>query len=488
MNAEINIKISNATKWSTITEVVSKLIQPITNMILARLLSPEIFGVVATITMVISFAEIFADAGFQKFLIQHEFKNNKEKYDSTTVAFWTNLFISLVLWIIIFVLRESIASVVGNPGLGNVIAIACITLPLTSLSSIQMALYRRDFDYKTLFYARIISICIPFIITIPLALILRSYWAIIIGTICGNFSNAIILTIKSDWKPKLFFRLSILAEMLSFSFWTLIETISIWLTSYIGTFIVGSYLSSYYLGIYKTSMTTVNQIMAIITGATTSVLFSALSRFQSNETAYLGMFFRFQRLVALFVLPMGVGIFMYQDLITSILLGSQWKEAANFIGLWGLMSALTIVFGHYSSEVYRSKGKPKLSFLVQVIHLIVLIPTLLISVKYGFKVLYITRSLVRIQLIITHMIIMYVVIKISPWKMLRNVFPMIFSSVTMGGIAYLLQHINSGFLWDFVSIAICIIYYFCCIMLFPRPRFELMEFIKRRFDKKTVVL
>ena len=62
---------ATATRWSSITEVVAKFVMPIVNIILARLLTPEAFGVVATVTMIVSFAEIFADAGFQKYIIQY---------------------------------------------------------------------------------------------------------------------------------------------------------------------------------------------------------------------------------------------------------------------------------------------------------------------------------------------------------------------------------------------------------------------------------
>jgi hypothetical protein len=61
-------KVGSALKWSTITEIASKLISPITNMVLARLLAPEAFGLVATVTMVVTFAEVFTDAGFQKYI------------------------------------------------------------------------------------------------------------------------------------------------------------------------------------------------------------------------------------------------------------------------------------------------------------------------------------------------------------------------------------------------------------------------------------
>ena len=168
MEKSIN-KIGVAAKWSSITEIIAKLITPISNMILARLLTPEAFGVVATVTMIFSFADMFTDSGFQKFLVQHEFENEFEKEKSINVAFWTNLILSFIIWIVISVFSEDIAILVGNPGLGNVFRVACISLPLTSFSSIQMALYQREFDFKTLFSVRMVGISIPLFVTVPLA-------------------------------------------------------------------------------------------------------------------------------------------------------------------------------------------------------------------------------------------------------------------------------------------------------------------------------
>ena len=82
MPDNLNKKILNATKWSTITEVMAKLVAPISSMVLARVLTPDAFGVVATLHMVIAFAEIFTDAGFQRYLIQHEFKDDDDKVGS----------------------------------------------------------------------------------------------------------------------------------------------------------------------------------------------------------------------------------------------------------------------------------------------------------------------------------------------------------------------------------------------------------------------
>ena len=176
---------------------------------------------------------------------------------------------SITLWAVIAFFSDSLSALVGNPGLGIVLTISCVSIPLAAFSSIQMALFRRDLDFKTLFKVRIVSIIIPLLVTIPLALWLRSYWALVIGTIVQNIVNAVLLTLFSSWKPRFYYSFAKLREMLSFTVWSLVEAISIWLTNYVDVFIVGTMLSQHYLGLYKTSSTLVGQIMGLITVATT---------------------------------------------------------------------------------------------------------------------------------------------------------------------------------------------------------------------------
>ena len=110
-----NRKIGKALRWSTITEISAKLISPITNMVLARLLTPEAFGLVATVTMVVTFAEVFTDAGFHKYIVQHEFEDDEDLDKSTNVAFWTILF--FISFAVIFIFADS-TYLAGSAGIG----------------------------------------------------------------------------------------------------------------------------------------------------------------------------------------------------------------------------------------------------------------------------------------------------------------------------------------------------------------------------------
>lgn len=465
---KLNNQVVSATKWSGVTELAAKLVSPITTMALARILTPEAFGVLVTAQMVISFAEVFTDAGFQKYLIQHEFVDDDDRSKSTAVAFWSNLSISLILWILICIFAEPIARLVGCEGNGIVIGVSCICIPLASFSSIQMALFRRALDFKTLFGVRIAGILIPLVVTIPLAIISRSYWALIIGMIARESFNAIILTLKSRWKPYFYYSIERFKEMFSFTMWSMFEAVSIWMTSYFDIFIVGSILSQHYLGLYRTSMNTVGQITSIITAATTPVLFSSLSRLQNDREEFNEMFFRFQKLVGILVIPIGMGIFLFSDLITMILLGEQWMEASQFIGLWGLTSALTIVLSHYSSEVYRSIGKPKLSVLSQWLHIAALWPVVLIFVNKGFEPLYFARSLVRLEGIFVNLIIMYVYVKMDIGKMLTNIIPSLVASTSMLSVLLLPDARN---IWvELLYVLFCCLIYWAVVLLFPTER------------------
>ena len=150
-------KSKGAAKWSLATELIVKIISPITQMILARLLAPEAFGMVATVTMVVNFADMFSDAGFQKYLVQHRFADVDDLHRHANVAFWTNLGVSVVLWILVAVFNDPIASFVGSPSLGFPLAIACLSLPMTAFSSIQMAIFHRRLNFKSLLPVRLSS-------------------------------------------------------------------------------------------------------------------------------------------------------------------------------------------------------------------------------------------------------------------------------------------------------------------------------------------
>ncbi len=485
MSEKITAKrVLNATKWSTFAEIMAKLATPIVNMVLARLLTPEAFGVVAAITIITSFADIFTDAGFQRFIIQHEYESDEELDNGTNVAFWSNLTLALTIYCVIFFFKKPLAEFVGCKDEYMGIAAAGLSVIFTTFSSTATARYKRAMNFKPLFYVRVTGAIMPFFVTIPLALILKNYWALVWGTLAQQFATSLLLTIISKWKPKFYFSFARLKKMLPFSLWNLLETLSIWFAGQAGIFIVSNKLDSYYLGLYKTSMSTVNSYMSLITASITSVLFSALSRCAGDEEKFRNTVFSFIKGVSLLVIPMGAGMFLYRDLVVRILLGSQWAEAGFFVGLWAIFSAITITFSNIASEVYRSTGKPIISFVLQLGYIAIYVPTILWGVGQDYRTLCIVSCFVRLCPVVADMLMLTFRYKISAVKMIGSAGVSIISAGVMSGVALLLQLVSGKVWWQILSIVICVVVYFGVALAFRPEREFLKGLIKRQKGEK----
>lgn len=468
-------KVVAAAKWSLITEVLAKLITPITNIILAHILAPTAFGILATIMMVISFAEMLADAGFQKFLVQYEFKNEEDKQRSVSVAFISNIVLASLLWVSIIIWRDDLASLVGNEGLGIPLVVMGGMLPLGAFSSIQMAMYRRSFNFKFLLSIRMITIITPLFVSIPMALLGFDYWSLIVGLLVAQLFTAIALCVRQEKIISIYFSYRVFCNMFSFSAWSLAEAFSIWLTAWVDTFIISHFLNAYYLGVYKMPTAIVTTVMSIATSSMAPVLFAALSRHQHNQEEFEKTFLTFQRYMALFLVPLGVGMFVYQDFIVQILLGPQWQLAGIVLGSWALSSSLVTAISYLISEAFRAKGMPNISFLAQMLHLIVLIPVIYICVQYDFTTFVYARSIVRVQMIAVLLILLSIYVDMNAWRVIRNIKSYIIASLIVGIGSYLLLHVYNSMIWTIFCICISLISYLVVLYMFPTERVVLTK-------------
>ena len=482
-------KVIQSTKWSGITEILSKLITPVINVFLARILTPEIFGVVATFSMITTFAEIFTDAGFSKYLVQHEYSNTADQDLSMQTAFWSNAVFSCIIWGIVCLFRYPIASLVGSSGYENEIAVMSFVIPIVSIASIQLALYRRNFLFQQLLSVRIVTCIVPLAITLPLAIILRNCWALIIGTIAKEATNLVMLMIRSEWKPKLRFSFKKLKEMLSFSFIIMADNFMIWLTSYAGVIVTTGILSDHYIGLFKTGVSTIAPYINLVYGITAPVLFSALSRLQDNDQECKKVYYQFQHYTSLLALPLGVGIFVFRGFITDILLGQQWREASMLLGGMGLALAIAMVTAQFNSDYFRAKGKPLLSFAIQGFYSIILIVLLRITVNVSFEKLCLSRILATLSYAIISCLAMQLFMNVPVLNVIKNIFWPGVAAILMGILGSYFTSMQMGFIWNVIFVIICILFYIILIILIPSTRKDILSFpfVKRVLSKHNRV-
>lgn len=398
VNKNIEYCIRKSTKWTVATEVLGKLITPVTGAILAHILTPEAFGIVAAILVVTSFAEMFADAGFQKYFVQHDFCDENEKKSAFTTALVTCCISAVIIWLVICLFSDRLALFLGAPEIKTGLCMAGSGILLNSFSGMQSAIFKRDFQFKLLFKLRIITVCIPIVVTIPLAVLGFDYWSLIIGMLVQQIATCVFQGIYSPLPISFMFDINLLLKMLSFSLWTLLESISIWLSTWGQFLLIGNLLSSYYLGIFRGGMTLTSAIFSLLSGSVMPVLFSALSRLQNNSDEFKDTFYNMQKVCILIMAPLGFAVFVFRDMIVGLLLGEQWHEADFLVGLLGLVGIFSITINSMVSEALRAKGLPKISTYSQVLYFPVVLLVIYITSSMEFYYLVIGVSLCSLEL------------------------------------------------------------------------------------------
>lgn len=458
--------ITNSIKWSSFAEIGVKFITPVTTMILARILSPEEFGILAICSMIVYFAEIIADSGFGKYIVQADFKDESELKRYATVAFWSHLAVALLIWTIIIIFCSPIVEFLGISGHESVLIVACSQLVFMSMISTQLGLLRRKFEFKSTFVARIATAVVTFVISISIALINRSYWSLIIGNVAGSIVNAFILTWLSKWLPALDYSVSVLRKMFAFSFWSLCEGLAHWFIFWCDVFIATQFFTIYQLGLYKNSTSILLSFIGMITASMSPVLLSVLSRLK-NDDSYNEVYMRITKLFMYALLPICISIYFCRDFVTFVVLGTKWMEAADIIGSWAIMLGISVFIYSFPAEIFKSKGIPKYLFFYQLCYIAFLVPICIYATRYGFwTFVYARVSCIFIQIILYVFFTKFVL----RWN-IRSLFLQMKSPIGMSvlyGLAciFLFQHVQSYLFQALLCFTLFTIYIALCYCFF----------------------
>lgn len=383
-------KTLTASIWSTLAEFIAKIISPAIFLILTRILSPNDFGIVAVATTILSFVYIVSDLGVSKVIVQiSEDENLIRNYNA---AFCLNVIVGIFFFLLVFFLSSQLASFYSQPESSGVIKVMSIQILFYSLSSVQNAIRRRKLDYKFLFYIRLITICTPLFISLPVAFLGGGYWAIVMGTIVGSFLNMIVLWVKSDWRPSWSICWENLRSLLGRSVWNTIEQICVWIPVCIDTYIIAKYLHSDSLGLYTTSKTLFSTIIGIVFTPILPVLFSALSHYHSDKLQYKSTLLYCQKLTFLLAGGICISVFIFDKYIVDILFSKDWKGLSVIMGIMFVIMGLESFYSAIIEGV-RAKGYFKEIAINTLISILIAIPILFYAVHYGLLIYVVARSL-----------------------------------------------------------------------------------------------
>ncbi|WP_353101109.1 oligosaccharide flippase family protein [Myroides odoratus] len=455
-----------ASTWSILTEIVAKVISPISFLVLTKILAPEDFGIVAVATTFISFVQIITDLGVSKVIIQNSVDEEDYKFRLNNTCFWFNFILGSLIFVFTIAFSTKIASFFGNASAGLIVKVMALQIIFFSLSSIQNANLKKKLNFKFLFFTRLVTIAMPLFVAIPLALLGGGYWALVIATVVGAFLNTVILWLYSSWKPKLLFDIDILKDVLNKSIWSSFDEIIVWIPIGLDTYLIGNYLNSRDLGVYTTSRTLFSAAIAITLGAILPVLYSHLARIQNNQKEFVSTVLFAQKIMYLLAGTMGLGVFLMSDFIERIFFNDSWKGISEILGIVFLVMS-NGYFYSVLQEALRSKGFFRELFLVKFFSMFLIVPILFVAVNYDIYVYSLLRGLSLYTWIFGVFYFSRTKIGIGFYDLLRNskgLLIIMFFTITLALIVDKLIQ-NSGVYFD-VSVIKVLLFVLALIFIF----------------------
>ncbi|NCC30467.1 MAG: lipopolysaccharide biosynthesis protein [Chloroflexia bacterium] len=374
-------------KWSAAGELASRLIQPLVFLILARILTPEDFGVMAAATMVISFSQIFWEAGMGKALIQRQ----RDIPEAANVAFWVNAVLGICIGCLIFLIAEPVARHVFNDfRVTLVLQIMVVHVLLAAVAAVHTAMLQKEFQFKRLFWVRLLTVTLPAFAAIPMALHDWSYWSLVVGALVGQAVQTVVLWGVHDWRPAWAFDRKVFQQMVGFGLWVGLSGLLGWFYIWADAFIVGMHLGAHELGLYRTGNQFVLMLFGVIFAPLLPVLYSHLSDIQSDRERLRVTYERVVKASILVALPIAFIVFAASGPLSKLVFGDAWVGIGLVISVMALTHGTSWIIGA-NGEVYRAIGKPAYETIVMGISLPVYLLAYVLSIHHGFEAFVWTR-------------------------------------------------------------------------------------------------
>ncbi len=412
--------------WFTVLPFTTQMARFINSLILARLLSPEAFGIIGIVSVLMYYSDTFSDFGFGKAIIQR--KRVKELHFKSYFTF--NLIISLLLFTLITYYSDNIAIFFEIEVLSDAFDVFAIYIVITAfLTPIKIKL-SREIKYKTLAIIDAFRFGIQIPISLTLAINGFDFWSIIYAMIAGQlFALVVFLVINKGFilpTTKLLF----LRTMFNFSKWDFVAGQANLLSESADKLFLAKILGASYVGLYDRAQGIAVMPYMQISQKLSIVSFSSFSRFQDSPKELDYYFGRLMSFQALLVIPMLLGLSSVSEPFVSSLLGEKWLEMIPTLKLMSFAFLIGALANPFSS-LNTATGFISLQTKVSLLCLGVLLITLYNFTQYGINAVAYCLIMFQLLRLITNCIISKIKVNVSILFAASAIFPFLLAGILM---------------------------------------------------------
>lgn len=361
--------------WKFLERSGTQVVQFVVSIILARLLSPEDFGVIALVLIFIQLAHVFIQSGFNSALIQ---KKDADSLDFSSV-FWGSLIVTIFLYILLFISSPFIANYYERPILEPVLRVLGLTLFLGVFNSIQEAFIARNMLFKKLFYRSLGAIIPSGILGITLAYLGFAVWALVAQQLSNAFFICAIMWFTVKWRPEFLFSFNRLKSLFSYGWKLLVSALMDVGYNNLRSLVIGKMFTPATLGFYTRGNQFPNLIISNINSSIQSVMLPALSKEQDDLIKVKKMTRRAIVTSSFIILPLMAWLAAIAEPLVLIVLGEKWLPCVPFLQIYCLIYALWPIHTSNLSAI-KAVGRSDLFLKLEIIKKILGLGILLYTV------------------------------------------------------------------------------------------------------------
>lgn len=413
--------------WSSIDIGSGQILHFVVGLILARLLTPEEFGLVGLIAVFIAVSQTVIDGGFSDALVR---KANVTNTDYSTV-FYFNLILSAFLIVVLIIAAPWISSFFNNSALTSLLRAQSIILIIGAFSIVQRAKLTRDVNFKMMTKVNLWSSGLSGIIGIAMAVFGYGVWSLVVRTIINNLLQAILYYSWNDWRPESLFSEKSFKEMFSFGSKLLLSRLLVTLYNNIYSVVIGKFFSPAQLGIYARAAQfrdlPVLNIMFIIN----RVNYPVFSKIQDDKVQLKRYFSKTLKVSSFIMLSlMAITIAIAEPMIL-FLIGEKWIESAKFLQILCIAGAF-YPLSSMNLNLLNVFGKSNLYLRIEIIKKLLVIPTIVIGIHYGMIILVISMVFLSLIGLFINSYYSEKLLNYSTIKQLSDIFPAMVIALTIG--------------------------------------------------------
>lgn len=463
--------------WSAASNFANQGMRFVFGLILARMLSPDTYGVIGMLTVFLCVVQVFIDCGFSQALIA---KQDRTQKDFST-EFFFNIGVGLIGYCLLFISAPFIAEFYNMPLLTSVLRVVGLGVIINSLCVVQSAQFAIRLDFKTPAKLAVITNMFSGVVGIFLAYCGYGVWALVFQQIAGNFLNGILLWILAGWRPTFEFSRDSFRYLWSYGSKILASSLIQQVYDNLYPLVIGKFFSARQLGLYSRAQGFATLPSSNISGILGNVSFPILSKINNDSPRLMRIYRQMIETAAFIIFPLMLGLFAIADPLVKVLLNQQWYDCIIILQLlccallWQPISAINL-------SILKVIGRTDIILKLEIIKRIAGIVSIVCSIPFGIIGMCIGYMILYMFCFILNTIYISKITNTPLSLYFKDIMPPLLASIAMCIIVLsIISFVESNVLAIIVGITIGILCYYLFSLFFLKEQLKYaLSFIKNK--------